>query len=120
MSAQSSERFKVKTLGFNSMANGPAPAIRSPRALYWHNGSGDNASHDTIEGEELAQASGYGFARIEGYVYPISQPGTVPLKLFFHAGRSDFFTTATSQVQQDAQAAGYKLVRIEGFVFPAQ
>jgi hypothetical protein len=111
-------RFKVKILGFNSMAKGPAPAIRAPLALYWHQGRADNASHATIEGEELAQASDYGFARIEGQVFATEHPGTVPLKSYWHAGRGDTATVATEQSQRELRSAGYVLIRTEGYVYP--
>ncbi len=116
----SAERYKIKILGFNSLAAGQAPEILSPLALYWSRASEDNFTTATIQGEESAQVGGYGFARIEGYVLSTFQPGTVPLKLFWHAGRSDNFTTATARGEQDALAGGYKFARIEGYVYPAQ
>jgi hypothetical protein len=42
----------------------------------------DNFTTATAAGE-VSVGNRYGFVRIEGYVYPNQQPGTVPLKLFY-------------------------------------
>ena len=56
--------------------------------------------------------------RIEGYVYPAHQPGTVPLSLFWHSGTGDNMSTASTSGQNAAIGAGYAFVRTEGWVFP--
>ena len=66
----SKERFKIKVLGFNSMANGPAPATPAPLALYWHSGRGDFFSTATSQGERDALAAGYKLVRTEGFIFP--------------------------------------------------
>jgi hypothetical protein len=97
-----------------------APPGAVPLMLYWSAQRGDNFTTATAQGQADAQAAGYAFVRIEGYVYPQQAPGTVPLLLYWSAQRGDNFTTATAQGQADAQAAGYAYVRVEGYVFPAQ
>ena len=43
----------------------------------------------------MAQAAGYRYVRVECYVFPTQQPGTVPLNLWYSDQRHDNFTTAT-------------------------
>ena len=90
-----------------------------PLKLYWSAARGDNFTTATAEGERDAIAAGYTFARIEGYIYPAPQSGTVPLKLFWSDARRDNFTTATDIGESHAYAASYRFARIEGYVFPA-
>ncbi|MGA9777239.1 MAG: HEAT repeat domain-containing protein [Limisphaerales bacterium] len=84
--------------------------------LYW-NGRTDNFTAATQVSEDDARAKGYGFVRVEGYVFTDQSPGTVPLKQFWNAKRHDYFLTATARGEQNAEKAGYKFVRIEGYVY---
>ena len=72
----------------------------------------------TAEGERAATDKGYKFIRIEGYLYPTQQPGTVPLKLYFSDATLDNFTTATEEGERVARDNGYRFVRVEGYLFP--
>jgi hypothetical protein len=91
-----------------------------PLKLYWNAARGDNFTTATTEGQQAAEAAGYTFVRIEGYVFRTQRSGTVPLKLYWSAEREDNFTTATSQGEREAQSAGYIYVRVEGYVYPTQ
>ncbi len=99
----------------------PRPALgRVPLNLYYSSARGDNFTTGTSVGEQSAQSSGYGFARIEGYGFRDPQPGTVPLKLYWNAARGDNFTTASAQGEQAALASGYVFVRVEAYIYPTQ
>jgi hypothetical protein len=87
--------------------------------LYWEPGREDNFSTATAQGEADALAAGYYFVRTEAYLFPSSQPGTVPLNQYWSAARGDNFVTATPQGEADALAAGYSFVRVEGYVYPS-
>jgi hypothetical protein len=101
-----------------SGAHDVQPDMNVPLKLFWHTGRGDNFTTGTAPGEQAATGAGYGFVRVEGYVYANAQPSTVPLKLFWNAARGDNFTTATAAGESDAKAAGYTFVRVEGHVYP--
>jgi hypothetical protein len=96
--------------------SGPPGTV--PLLLYWSEQRGDNFTTATAAGQNDAQAAGYAFVRVDGYVYASQVPGTVPLLLYWSAQRGDNFTTATAAGQADAQAAGYAFVRVEGYVYP--
>jgi len=86
--------------------------------LYWHPGREDNFTAITDQGVQDALNAGYFCARIEGYAFPSSRPGVVPLYTYWNGARGDNFTASTYQAQVDAFNAGYTRVRIEGYVFP--
>lgn len=81
---------------------------------------GDNFTESTAQGERDAQAADYLFIRIEGYAFPSSQSGTVPLRLYWNNYRGDNFTTATPEGEKSAVAAGYTFLRDEGYVYPSE
>ncbi len=105
---------------FSHRGSTPATAVRLPdRIAAMHQCRlSDDLTAATPAGEREALAAGYEFVRVEGYIYPNRQPGTVPLKLFWHIGRNDNLTTATAEGEREALAAGYQFIRIEGYVFP--
>jgi hypothetical protein len=88
--------------------------------LFYSPARGDNFTASTTQGELDAINAGYFYVRNEGYVYPSSQPNTVPLNLYWNPSRGDNFSAATPQGQQDALAAGYQFVRSEGYVYATQ
>jgi hypothetical protein len=88
--------------------------------LYWSPDRADNFATATAQGERDALDANYSLIRVEGYVFPSSQPGTVPLKLYWNPDRGDNFTTATAQGERDALNAGYRFIREEGYVYPNQ
>jgi hypothetical protein len=87
---------------------------------YWGPDREDSFLTGTPDGEQGARDSGYHFVRIEGYSFPSSEPGVVPLRSYFNTGRGDNFTTATSDGNRDAAAAGYLYSRDEGYVLTAE
>ncbi len=91
-----------------------------PLNLYWSRDRSDNFSTATNAGINDARASGYRFAKTEGYIFSARRPGTVPLDLFWSDERRDNFSTATEQGRSAAEDAGYHRVRTEGFVFSRQ
>jgi hypothetical protein len=88
--------------------------------LYWSHDRGDNFTTATPQGKRDAVDAGYTFIRNEGYVFPSSQPNTVPLELYYSSPRGDNFTTATAEGKRAALNAGYTFVRTEGYVYPVQ
>ena len=89
-----------------------------PLKLYYDPNREDNFSTATIQGEQDALGAGYYPVRVEGYLFPSSEPNVVPLKLYWNSARGDNFTTATGQGEQEALDAGYNFVRVEGYVSP--
>ena len=52
----------------------------APLKSYWHDGRIDYFGTATEQGQKAAlTAFGYSFVRLEGYVFPTQQPGTVAL-----------------------------------------
>lgn len=101
----------------------PSPTRPNDRValkLYWSAARGDNFTTATATGEADAAASGYSFARVEGYAFREQQAGTVPLKLYWSAPRGDNFSTATSLGESQALSAGYQFARNEAWVYPDQ
>lgn len=88
--------------------------------LWWSDPRGDNMLAAIPGSVNAASASGYGFARNEGYVYNQQFPGTVPLVRYWHEGRGDNFTTANPTGHAEARNAGYVPVATEGYVFEQQ
>jgi hypothetical protein len=88
--------------------------------LYYDPVRGDNFTESTADGERDAQAAHYLFIRLEGYSFPSSQPGTVPLRLYWNSFRGDNFTTATAEGEKSALEAGYTYIRDEGYVLANQ
>ena len=88
--------------------------------LYYSDDRRDNFTTGTEEGRRDAEAAGYRFVRIEGFVFREQEPDRdfVPLRLYYSDDRRDNFTTGTEEGRRDAEAAGYRFVRIEGFVSP--
>ncbi|MDB5598260.1 MAG: hypothetical protein JWN71_304 [Xanthobacteraceae bacterium] len=109
----------VLSAGFPTLAAAQDVPGTVPLNLYFSTARGDNFTTATAQGERDALAAGYGFARVEGYVFATPRPGTVPLKLYWSAARGDNFTTATAQGERDAKAAGYVYVRVEGYIYPS-
>jgi hypothetical protein len=105
--------------GYSAIASAQDVAGTVPLNLYFSTARGDNFTTATAQGERDALAAGYGFARVEGYVFATQRSGTVPLKLYWSAARGDNFTTATAQGERDAKAAGYVYVRVEGYIYPS-
>lgn len=89
--------------------------------LYWHGTRGDNFTTATPEGAADAEQAAYKPVRVEGYVYTVQVPGTVPLKQYWHGANQDNYLTATEEGEEAARRAGYRFVRIEGNIhrFPA-
>jgi hypothetical protein len=87
--------------------------------LYWNAERGDNFCTATAQGEQDARSAGYPFVRVEGFILPNPEPGTVPLKLYWSAARGDNCCAASAQTEHDALASGYMFVRVEGYVYPA-
>jgi len=85
---------------------------------YWSPDRADNFVTATAQGERDALDAKYSLVRIEGYVFPNSQPGIVPLKLYWNDARGDNFTTATPEGERAALEAGYHFIREEGYVYP--
>lgn len=100
----------------------PVPVVeRVPLRGFWNGERGDNMTVATPESEGVAQTWGYTpTGRIEGYVFPTQQPGTVPLILYFNQDRGDFFTTASDIGIGSAKLADYAIQRVEGYVYPTQ
>lgn len=109
----------VLSSGFPGLAGAQDVPGTVPLNLYYSSARGDNFTTATQQGERDALAAGYGFARVEAYVFATQRPGTVPLKLYWSAARGDNFTTATAQGERDAKAAGYVYVRNEGYIYPS-
>lgn len=82
--------------------------------LYWHGTRGDNFTTATPEGAADAEQAAYKPVRVEGYVYTVQVPGTVPLKQYWHGANQDNYLTATEEGEEAARRAGYRFVRIEG------
>ena len=51
-----------------------------PLKLYFNGATFHSKMAATAEGERAATDKGYKFIRVEGYLYPTQQPGTVPIK----------------------------------------
>jgi hypothetical protein len=98
----------------------PARGNIVPLKLFWGAQREDNFSTPTALGEQAALAAGYGFVRLEGYVFPNQELGTVPLSLYWNPDRGDNFSTATPEGERDALGSGYQFVRVEGYVFQTQ
>jgi hypothetical protein len=88
--------------------------------LYYDPVRGDNFTESTADGQRDAQAAQYLFIRLEGYAFPSSQPGTVPLRLYWNSFRGDNLTTATPEGEKSALEAGYNYIRDEGYVLADQ
>ena len=97
----------------------PPPKTLALRS-YWHVDRMDNFTTATAEGVSDAEAVGYSYNRIEGYVFETQQPGTVALRQYWNSMRNDNFATATAAGVADAEAAGYEFVRVEGYVYESQ
>src|SRR5207247_10221332 len=91
-----------------------------PLKLYYDPSSQDNFTTGTTQGEQDALGSGYHFVRVEGYLFPSSEPNVVPLKLFCNSQRGDNFTTTTAEGEQAALGAGYSFVQVQGQVSTTQ
>jgi hypothetical protein len=85
-----------------------------PLKLFW-NGP-DNYTVASMEGEKDAQAHGYQFVRVEGYVFANPQPGTVPLMQYWSPKRQDHALAVT--LPKNVERNGnYGFVRIEGYTY---
>jgi len=90
-----------------------------PLEPYWSDDREDNFTTATAAGRDSAIDAGYGFVRVEGYVFTEPQPGTVPLESYWSNDREDNFTTATAAGRNSAIDAGYGFVRVEGYIYPS-
>ena len=98
---------------FTSQEPGTVPLYQ-----FWSAQRGDNmATTSNLTGKSGASANtaGYTLVRIEGYVYPTEQKGTVAIRLYYNTQRHDNFTTATTEGANGAQRAGYTLVSVIGY-----
>jgi hypothetical protein len=92
-----------------------------PLNTYWNPNREDNFTTATEAGRVAAQASGYFFARNEGWVPRSDLPAPDPvqnyasLDSFWNAERGDNFLTATDAGRSAARSAGYLFVRREGW-----
>jgi hypothetical protein len=88
-----------------------------PLRLYYSDEQRDNFTTATDQGRRDAEAAGYMFVRVEGYVFTTQELDTsIPLRLYYSDEQRDNFTTATDQGRRDAEAAGYRFVRFEGYI----
>jgi hypothetical protein len=106
----------------NPPSSGPIPkplTVTAPKLiplkLYW-NGR-DNFTTATAEGEAKAQAAGYQFIRIEGYVFANPQSNTIPLNQYWSAKRRDYLLLGKALSKSLNKNAHYKLIRIEGYAY---
>ncbi len=80
---------------------------------YWNAETTDYLTIAQPIDELGASTQEHEFQEIEGHIFPVQQPGTVPLKLFWNSKRKDYLTTTANPIHE-----GYTFVRVEGFVFP--
>lgn len=62
---------------------------------------------------------GYTFARVQGWIYPPTQPqppNTTTVKLWYSSQRLDHFTTASAADEAEAMAGGYTLLSVLGYM----
>jgi choice-of-anchor C domain-containing protein len=88
-----------------------------PLLLYWHGDRQDNLTLSTKATQKAAEAAGYGYSRIEGYVFQKPRDGTVPLLLYVRPDQKEYCTLGTEVGARAAEAAGYKFAGVEGYVF---
>jgi hypothetical protein len=88
----------------------PVPQLSSLN-LYW-DGSDNYTTCDD------AKKDGYGFVRVEGFVFSQPQPGTIPLKQYWSARRHDHWLLIGDIPKNVEKNGAYKFVRIEGYVYP--
>jgi hypothetical protein len=86
-------------------------------ASAWSSARTDHATVATPEGIASVRSAGYEMAYLDGWLFTMQAPGTVPLKLFWHPQRNDNVISATAATEQAVLAAGYQFVRIEGYVY---
>jgi hypothetical protein len=91
----------------------------APLKSYWHDGRIDYFGAATEQGQKAAlTAFGYSFVRLEGYVYPSQQPGTIALELYWSEERQDNATIATAESKAEALAARFECKATEGYIYP--
>lgn len=88
-----------------------------PLKLYYSSQRTDNFTTSSTRGIRTAEAAGYRYAGVEGYVESTSSTGRKPLKLYYHDGRKDNFLVADATSESIAKAGGYRFVRIEGYIY---
>ncbi len=95
-----------------------SPSYRESITLkLFTNQRADHLTAVSRDADQEARAKQYQFVRIEGYISPRQQSGTVPLKLYWNQERTDYLSTAAEKGEADAKADGYQFVRIEGYVY---
>lgn len=102
------------TLSFNGpFALGPP---LKPLYRYW-NGAGTDHFYTNSWDEVGAGSNGYGIEKVEGYMFPTQQSGTLALHRYWSSSRVDhFYTTNFSELGNGAN--GYVYEGVIGYVFP--
>jgi hypothetical protein len=101
-------------------------SLSSPEPLvvlehYWHPQRLDNHLTGTNMGQQKAQDEGYQEdGQVQGFIYPMLQPGTLPLERYFNEERGDYVVLSTSQTRKRLEAEGYQWEELEGYIFPTQ
>ena len=93
-----------------------APARKLlPLELFWD--GRDNYTTASAQGEKDAEAHGYHFVRVEGYIFANPQSGTVPLQQYWSAKKHDYWLLAKPMSKAVQQNNAYQFVRIEGYAY---
>ena len=93
----------------------------SPLKSFWCEERTDFFSTATEAGQGAAvSAFGCTFTRLEGYVFPIEQPGTVALDLYWSDDRQDNATIASEATKAELLEAGYRKTASEGFIYSTE
>jgi hypothetical protein len=89
-----------------------------PLKLYYNDQLHDNFTTATADGIRDAEAAGYQFIRVEGWIFTIQiqDRDLIPLKLYYNDQLHDNFTTATADGIRAAEAARYRFVRDEAYI----
>jgi len=94
-------------------------AFTLPLKLFWHSKRGDNFTTTTSLGERRANAAGYTFVRVEGFVLA-KRPYDLVWQ-YWHAGRGDnLMTGQKSSLAKGAEAAQYAFTGFDGVVLNQQ
>lgn len=93
----------------------------SPLKSFWCEERTDFFSTATEAGQGAAvEAFGCTFTRLEGYVFPTEQPGTVALDLYWSDDRQDNATIASEATKAELLDSGYRKTASEGFVYSSE
>lgn len=92
-----------------------------PLKSYWCAGERtDYFTTGTAGGQSAAGDWDCTFTRLEGYVFPAEQPGTVPLELYWSEDRTDNATVASEATKAELLEAGYSKTASEGFIYSTE